>query len=227
MRHGFGDGWEYLFEVSAFSHRAGAFDGFIETWHDVFPPAPGRQGPRAPRDRPRAVLRQRRENLLRYRPGVFPRSGMSASGLAMPCRIGPFRTTALRSGAVSTLPTGDEASLAGSGGHSASLWAETSGALPGSAGTRSWLYSASLGALAGEAPRGLPDLGNRFVAFGHLGATWRPLGHLSLTAQINAHSSPYGASDVAPLADPGVMIGLGGAVRLSKHATLEIAVNRR
>ena len=36
MRHGFGDGWEYLFEVSALSHRTGAFDGFIETWHDVF-----------------------------------------------------------------------------------------------------------------------------------------------------------------------------------------------
>ena len=30
------------------------------------------------------------------------------------------------------LPTGDESALAGSGGYSASLWAETSGALPGS-----------------------------------------------------------------------------------------------
>ena len=54
--------------------------------------------------------------------------------------------------------------------------------------------------------------------------TWRPLNHLSLTVQLNAHSSPYCASDVAPLADPGVMLGLGGALRLSEQATLEIAV---
>ena len=146
-------------------------------------------------------------------------------------RIGRCRTTALRS-------TGDESALAGSGGYSASLWAETSGALgsamatcsasgrstPGSTGTRNWLYSASLGALAGEAPSGLSDLGGRFIAFGHLGVTWRPLNHLSLTVQLDAHSSPYGASDVAALADPGVMIGLGGALRLSEQVTLEIAV---
>ena len=50
MRHGFGDGWEYLFEAAALSHRTGAFDGFIETWHDVFHlPQGGRD--RAPRDR--------------------------------------------------------------------------------------------------------------------------------------------------------------------------------
>ena len=50
LRHGFGDGWEYLFEASALSHRAGAFDGFIETWHDVFHLPQGDRD-RAPRDR--------------------------------------------------------------------------------------------------------------------------------------------------------------------------------
>ena len=50
LRHGFGKGWEYLFEVSALSHRAGAFDGFIETWHDVFHLPQGDRD-RAPRDR--------------------------------------------------------------------------------------------------------------------------------------------------------------------------------
>ena len=56
LRHGFGEGWEYLFEVSALSHHAGRLDGFIEIWHDVFPPSPGRQGPHATRP-PGAVLR--------------------------------------------------------------------------------------------------------------------------------------------------------------------------
>ena len=50
LRHGFGEGWEYLFEVSALSHRAGRLDGFIETWHDVFHLPQGDRD-RPPRDR--------------------------------------------------------------------------------------------------------------------------------------------------------------------------------
>ena len=67
------------------------------------------------------------------------------------------------------LPTGDEHALAGSGGYSASVWAETSGVLPGSAASRTWLYAATVGVLAGEAPQGLP--GGRFIAFGRFGVT--------------------------------------------------------
>ena len=54
--------------------------------------------------------------------------------------------------------------------------------------------------------------------------TWRPFGRLTLTAQIDAHSLPYGASAVPPLADPGAMFSLGGALRLTERASLEIAV---
>ena len=218
LRHGFGEGWEYLFEVSALSHRAGRLDGFIETWHDVFHLPQGDRD-RTPRDR--LALFYANGGRTYYDIGRSVSSlGDISLGVGYAVPHWPFSNDGLAIRGSVKLPTGDESALAGSGGYSASLWAETSGALPGSADSRSWLYSASLGALAGEAPRGLPDLGSRFVAFGHLGATWRPLNHLSLTAQINAHSSPYGASDVAPLADPGVMIGLGGALRLSEHATL-------
>ena len=43
---------------------------------------------------------------------------------------------------------------------------------------------------AAEAPRGLADLGGRFIAFGRVGVIWRPLRRLTLTAQLDAHSSP-------------------------------------
>ena len=215
LRHGFGDGWEYLFEASALSHRAGAFDGFIETWHDVFHLPQGDRD-RAPRDR--LALFYANGGRTYYDIGRSVTSfGDVSLGVGYAVPHWPFPNDGLVIRGSVKLPTGDEASLAGSGGRSASLWAETSGALPGSAGTRSWLYSASLGALAGEAPRGLPDLGNRFIAFGHLGATWRPLGadqcqflalwrigHLSLTAQINAHSSLW-------------RIGCGAARRSWRH----------
>ena len=119
------------------------------------------------------------------------------------------------------LPTGDEDALAGSGGLSASIWAEISGPLFGSGGARAWLYSATLGALAGSVPDAI-GTGGRIVAFGRLGAAWRPLDRLALTAQVDVNSSPYGSA-LAPLAGPVVMIGVGGRVRLTPRTSLEIA----
>ena len=75
------------------------------------------------------------------------------------------------------LPTGDDDVLAGSGGVSTAVWAETSGPLFGS---RNWLYGGALGALAGSTPDPVSGIGNRFVAFGRLALTWRPLSRLSL-----------------------------------------------
>ena len=222
LRHGFGEGWEYLFEVSALSHHAGRLDGFIETWHDVFHLPQGDRD-RTPRDRLALVYTNGGRTYYDIGQSVSSLGDISL-GLGYAVPHWPLSNDGLAIRVSVKLPTGDESALAGSGGYSASLWAETSGALPGFADSRSWLYSASLGALAGEAPSGLSDLGGRFVAFGHLGVTWRPLNYLSLTVQLDAHSSPYGASDVAPLSDPGVMIGLGGALRLSEQVTLEIAV---
>ena len=222
LRHGFGEGWEYLFEVSALSHRAGRLDGFIETWHDVFHLPQGDRD-RTPRDRLALVYANGGRTYYDIGESVSSLGDISL-GLGYAVPHWPLQNDGLAIRGSVKLPTGDESALTGSGGYSASLWAETSGALPGSTDSRSWLYSASLGALAGEAPSGLSDIGGRFVAFGHLGVTWRPLNHLSLTVQLDAHSSPYGTSDVAPLADPGVMLGLGGALRLSEQATLEIAV---
>ena len=50
LRHGLGDGWEALLELSVVSHVPGVFDGFIETWHEFFHlPQGGRDT--APRDR--------------------------------------------------------------------------------------------------------------------------------------------------------------------------------
>ena len=100
LRHGFGEGWEYLFEVSALSHRAGRLDGFIETWHDVFHLPQGDRD-RAPRDR--LALVYANGGRTYYDIGqVFLRWGISASGWAMRCRIGRCRTTGLRSGSVSS-----------------------------------------------------------------------------------------------------------------------------
>ncbi|MCY4658968.1 MAG: DUF3187 family protein, partial [Acidobacteria bacterium] len=144
------------------------------------------------------------------------------AGYALPSP--PFANDGMVVRATVKLPGGDEDALAGSGGYSVSAWAETSGAFPDSAVSRNWLYSATLGILAGEAPGALSSIGGRFIAFGRFGVTWRVLEDLGLTAQIDVHSSPYGASALAPLSDAAVMLGLGGTLRITERMVLEVAV---
>ncbi len=222
LRHGLGDGWEYLLDISAVAHSGGIFDGFIESWHGVFGlPQGGRES--APRDR--LALFYADEGGTRF--GV-DRSvyslGNASLGLGYALLSSPLANDGLALRAVLTLPTGDEEKLAGSGGFSASAWAETSGALPGSEDSRRWLYAATLGALAGEAPEDLVAIGGRFIVFGRLGVTWRAVDDLHLTVQVDVHSSPYGASALSPLSDVAVMLGFGGMLRINERLALEIAV---
>ena len=223
LRHGLGNGWEYLLDITAVSHSGGIFDGFIESWHSVFGlPQGGRES--APRDR-LALLYADVEGGTRVGidRSVFSLGDASLGlGYALPSSALANDGLVLR--AVVTLPAGDEEKLAGSGGFSASAWAETSGALPGSEGSRRWLYAATLGALAGKAPEDLAAVGGRFIVFGRLGLTWRALDDLHLTVQVDVHSSPYGASALTPLSDVAVMLGIGGMLKVNERLALEIVV---
>ena len=221
-RRGLGQGWEYFFEIPAVAHTGGAFDGFIEGWHDAFSlPQGGRDT--APRDR----------LSLTYADGGTTRADVGRDvlslgdasfgvGYALPSLPVPNDGVAAR--AAVKLPTGDPDSLTGSGGFSVSAWAETSGALPGSGASRRWLYAATLGALAGTAPEDLGATGGSFIAFGRLGVTWRALEDLHFTVQVDAHSSPYGASGLAALSDTAVILGMGGTLRLTERLVLDAAV---
>ena len=222
LRYGFQPGWEFLLEVSAVSHSRGHFDGFIENWHDFFGlPQSGRDT--EPRNRLEMVYVRDGEALVDIDDGVSSLGDMTLGvGYELPSTILANDGLVLRS--TLKLPTGDEGALAGSGGLSASVWAETSGSLSGSAQSRDWLYTAALGFLVGEPPEVLSTTGGQAIVFGQFGVTWRPLTDLSLTVQVDIHSSPYGDSGLAPLADPAVIIGLGGSLALSERTTLEVAV---
>ncbi len=215
VRRGLAEGWEYWFELSAVSHNKGAFDGFIETWHDIFGlPQGGRDT--APRDR--LAIAYAKDGTARAdidRATASP--GDVALGIGQAVEFRWNDGLALR--AAVTLPTGDEDALAGAGGPSAAFWAETSGSL---SGPRAWLWGATLGGLATTPPSGLAD-GRRFVVFGRLGLTWRPSPALSLKVQADVHSPPW-RSALAPLGRPAVMFGMGGTVKLGARTALEIAV---
>ena len=222
LRGGFRDRWEWFVEAPLVAHRAGVFDSFIVDWHDFFG-LPQNDRDKAPYDRLVLFHRDGARTHADIRENALSLGDVGLGvGYAPPKRLFPNDGLAVR--AAVRLPTGDEDSLTGSGGLSASLWAETSGALPGSADSRRWLYAATLGALLAQAPKNLPGFDREFVAFGRFGVTWRPLARLTLTVQVDVHSSAYGSSRVSPLSDPSVMLGFGGALKLDDRTTLEIAV---
>ena len=203
IRRGLGEGWEHWIELSASSYAAGAFDGFIESWHDVFDlPQGGRDA--APRDQ--LAINWTKDGASRAdveRDVSSP--GDVALGIGRAVAFPANDGLALR--AAVTLPTGDVTVLAGAGGVSAAVWAESSGRLFGPGSPRAWLYSMTLGGLVASPPSALAD-GRRLVAFGRLGVTWRPLAGLALKVQVDANSSRY-RSALAPLGGPAVMIGMG------------------
>ena len=132
VRRGFAEGWEYWFELSAVSHNRGVFDGFIETWQDVFRlPQGGRDT--APGDR--LAIAYARKGTARVdidRTTASP--GDIALGVGRAVEFSWTDGLALRARA--TLPTGDHDALAGARGLSATVWAETSGRLFGPRGSR-------------------------------------------------------------------------------------------
>ena len=222
LRQGFGNGWEYLLDLSFVSHRAGSLDSFIEEWHRTFGLP---QGDRltTPRDRLRLVYADSGTTHVDIDSSVSSLGDVSLGvGYALPSA--PFSNDGMAVRAIVKLPTGEEDDLAGSGGFSVSAWAETSGSFSESTASREWLYSATLGVLVGEAPPNLPGVGGQIIAFGRFGVTWQLTPSFNLTTQVDVHSPPYGASAVSPLSDPVVMIGMGGSWRFSEDMTLEIAV---
>ena len=222
LRHGLGGGWEFLLDIPAVSHSGGVFDGFIENWHDAFGLPQGDRD-RSPRGRLAMLYADGGGIRVDVDRSVHSLGDVSLGvGYALPSPPFPNDGMALR--ALLKLPSGDDGALAGSGGHSASAWAETSGALPGSSVSRRWLYAATLGVLAAEAPERLSAIGGQFIAFGRFGVTWRALGDLYLTVQVDAHSSPYGASSLSPLSDAAIILGLGGTWVLGERMALDIAV---
>ena len=221
MRTGFAEGWEYFIDVSTVTHHAGYFDGFIENWHNAFGLPQDIRG-RAPRGLVLFYADAGATHVdLRRNTTSF---GDASIGIGYAVPVSPLANDGLALRTSLKLPTGDDASLAGSGGFAASLWAETSGVLPWADAERRWLYAATLGVLATQTPKVLPDLGNRMVVFARFGITWRPFDRLTLTTQLDVHTSPYRDATVLPLAGTAVIVGMGGALKISERVALEVAV---
>ena len=222
LRGGFHEDWEYLMEITSVYHGPGIFDGFIENWHDAFGLDQGRRDIE-PRDRFALSYGVRGRNLVDIRDDIFSLGDLSV-GLGHSLGPGILSNEGTTIRGYVGIPTGDHDKLSGSGGFSFSLWIETSGDIYRAEGTRGWQYAASAGVLIAPAPRALSTIGERFVAFGRLGTTWRLWTNVSLTAQVDANSSPYRSSRLAPLDDSVIIVSVGGLLALNENTMLEIAL---
>jgi hypothetical protein len=71
----------------------------------------------------------------------------------------------------------------------------------------------------------LPDQQRNVVAFGSLGAGWRPLSWLVLKVQFDGHTAFYKDSDLVELSSDSVQIVTGGSLIFSERTTLDIGVS--
>lgn len=222
LRRGFRPRWEYFLELSAVGHHGGLFDSFIKGWHTFFGlPQGGRDV--VPHDRLALIYEDGPGTRINIQRDTFS-LGDLVLGVGYSLPEWPVLNDGLTVRGTMKIPTGNAGSLAGSGRFATSLWAETSGALPWSAASREWLYAATLGLVVADPPKRLSDVADPVIGFGRAGVTWRALSRVHFTVQVDVHSSPYRASNVDVLADPVVILGLGGFVQVTENAILEIAV---
>jgi len=221
-RYGLSKDLELGVAIPALVRGGGFLDGFIINYHDLF------GFPQGGRD-------QAPSNRLLYR---YSRDGVetlkmdsSGSGLGDISLMAGYqlyhdanqypRAVALRASV--KLPTGESASLNGSGSTDVSVWITASDdyRLPLGHAT---LYAAG-GLMVMTKGDVLPDQQRDHVGFGTIGVGWNPLSWIAFKVQMDAHTPFYRDSDLKPLAANAAQLLIGGTLGLSERTTLDIAVS--
>jgi hypothetical protein len=221
-RYGLSKKVELGIDIPYLAHGGGFLDGFLINYHDIFGfPQGGRD--LAPRNR--LLYRYIRDGVERLKVDGSE-NGLGdislTAGLQLYHDEQPHPlAVALRASV--KLPTGDSASLRGSGSTDASAWISASDdfKLPLGHGT----VFAAAGLMAMTQGDVLPEQQRSRVGFGSIGAGWNPLSWLALKLQLDAHTPFYKDSDLKALSANAVQLLIGGTLGLSERITLDIAVS--
>jgi hypothetical protein len=203
-RQGLANGYEWGVELPYVSHSGGFMDNFIEDWHQTFGLPQGNRPNTPPNRINYRYIRNGAElvNVSRSTEGIGDIRLAAAVQLA---RNPGKRIVALRGNL--KLPSGKSADLLGSGSTDLALWLSiapdptTADALRGYGGGGILLMT------DGDV---LPNQQRNYVAFGNIGLSYRLFPSLTLSAQLDAHSSFYTGSDFRQL-NANAVQGLLGA----------------
>ena len=209
---------EWGVEIPYLSHSGGSLDSFVVNWHDAFGlPQSGRQ--EAPFDQFRFSYTRNGVERLRVTDAT---SGIGDVRLLAGWRHSADTAIDVALRASLKLPTGDAAQLHGSSAADLGLWLSAACASGSCWETVGW--NAHAGALWLGRGDVLPDMQRRFVAFGGAGLAYRPWQPTVFKAELRAHSSFYGDSDLKPLGVTGIQFILGGTWNVDKDIAVDIGV---
>jgi hypothetical protein len=221
-RYGLKDTLELGMEIPMVMHSSGFMDGFIMDWHKFWGlPQGGRDT--APKDR------------LRYR---YTKNGVTqidlnsaAGGIGDVSLLAGWKlfeqktatdhdTLALRSQL--KLPTGDSASLLGSGGADIAIF--LAGATNRATEWGIWGVFGSAGGIYSSDGDILVSQRENLAGFGTVGAGWSPTGWISFKVQCSLNSPFYKQSSLSELGKVGALLTIGGALKLPGNYILDIGV---
>ena len=221
-RYGLGRNAEVGIEIPYIYHGGGFLDGFLIDYHNLLGlPQGGRD--QAPRNRLRYQYRRHGVDQLK-----IESSGGGLGDIALSAGVQLYtdgsrypRAAALR--AAVKFPTGESASLLGSGSTDLSLWLSAGDAFELPIGHGSVFGSAGLMLMTDG--NILPGQQADHVAFGSIGAGWKPLNWIAFKVQLDAHTPFYRDSSFEPLSSNAVQLVMGGTLGLTERTSLDIAVS--
>jgi len=220
-RMGVGNRLEIGFELPWIFQNGGFLDGFIEDYHRTFGLS---QGGRDQTPKDRILFQYQRSGVNRV---YVDRSNSGIGDVRLNGGVqlcggegeAPF-ALALR--ASLKLPTGESDDLHGSGSTDLALWLSASRGW--NTGSGLWELFGGAGILGMTEGDVLPDQQKNAVAFGSVGAGWRPLQWLTLKVQFDGHTAFYRDSDLVELGSNAVQAVMGGTLHFSERTALDIGV---
>jgi hypothetical protein len=222
-RYGIGERFDVGVEIPYILYGGGFLDSLIVDWHSAFGLP---QGGRDSSAKDRLSYRYSKNGVQKLR---MEHAGSGIGDIVFTAGMKLYEdkdsvahdSLALRSSI--KLPTGDSASLHGSGGTDFSL------ALCGSMNNfTEWGSLGVFGSLGGLVmSRGdvLSDQQKNLAGFGLAGLGWGPAEWISFKMQINAHTAVYRGSSLDELSKNTVMLIGGGALKLPGEYLLDIGVS--
>jgi len=221
-RYGIAPGWEAGVEIPYLFQGGGILDTFVINWHNTFGlPQGGRDS--APKGR--VNYSYSKDGVQRLRMDQTT-SGIGDISLTGGYSLYDARDTvhqdrlALK-GAVK-LPTGDSATLNGSGGTDVML--QLCGSMTNYSEWGSLGVFGSVGGLAMSRSDVLRDQHTPLAGFGTLGLGWGPASWISFKAQLNGNTPLYRDSSLDELSTSPLLLIFGGALRLPGEYLLDIGV---
>lgn len=217
LRGALAEQWEWGVELPYVRHTAGELDGFIDGFHRMFGLHEGGR---------ELARRDRLDFLIRKGDRVYVDFDDSASHIGdVRAFVGrqlvadPGRALAVR--AMAKLPTGNLATLSGSGATDLSLWAEYADhdLLSGLG-----LHLSLAGGVT-KLGRGdlLPQQQRKWAGFGHIGLALPVGNRLVLNAQLDAHTAMI-ESSVPLVAEGGFLGTIGGRVGINDKLWLDVSI---